>query len=151
MKIEVRYSVPADVPPIVADARPADVIEFAALGYSVERAMVHGMEVSDWTGTCLIDEVPVCMFGVAAVDILAGMGQPWLVTSNAVARHERMFLRRCRAVVDAMLRSYPRLTNIVHDDNVRAIKWLRWLGFEFKDTPMVVNGVAFRQFRKGAF
>jgi ribosomal protein S18 acetylase RimI-like enzyme len=109
------------------------------------------MEMSDWTGTGLIDGVPVCMFGVAPIDMLAGLGQPWLVTTNAVARHERVFLRRCRPVVAAMLDSYPRLTNIVHADNVRAIKWLRWLGFKFKGEAIRVNDVAFRQFRKGAF
>lgn len=150
MKVELRYSVAEDIPAIVADARAADVAELAALGVTAQQTMEVGMRVSDWTATGLIDGVPVCMFGVAPGNILAGIGVPWMVSTNTVARHEKTFLRRCRPVVDAMLGSYPKLANVAMDDNVVVKRWLSWLGFEFAESATLIGGVPFRAFFKGA-
>ena len=147
----MRYAVESDIAAIVADVRQADVDEIAALGRTVAEAMASGMTLGDWSATGLIDGVPVCMFGVASASIIGGIGIPWLITTNKVAAHDKVFLRRCKPVVDAMLASYPRLSNIVAEDNAVAIKWLRWLGFEFKTETVQINGVTFRQFRKGDF
>lgn len=151
MKVELRYAQESDIAPIVADARQADIEEMAALGTTVEQAMVTGLKLSDWAATGLIDDVPVCMFGVAPASILAGLGVPWLISTHMVERYEKTFLRRCRPGVDAMLRSYPRLSNVVMESNTAARRWLGWLGFEFNVDTVQINGVAFRQFRKGEF
>jgi hypothetical protein len=151
VEIEMRYAVESDIAAIAADARQADVDEIAAQGRTVVEAMTSGMALGDWSATGLIDGVPVCMFGVVPASILSGIGIPWLITTNKVARHDKVFLRRCRPVVAAMLASYPRLSNIVAEDNTVARKWLAWLGFEFKAETIEVNGVTFRQFRKGEF
>jgi hypothetical protein len=151
MKLELRYALPEDVAAIAADARQADVDEFAALGATPTMAMEVGMKASDWSGTALFDGVPVCMFGVEPVSIITGLGTPWLVTTNRLMQHERQFIRHCRPVVDAMQRSYPRLSNLVADDNTAAKRWLRWMGFEINKRPINVNGALFRQFRKGEF
>jgi hypothetical protein len=150
VKVELRYADAADIPAIVADARAADVAELAALGVTPQQTMEVGMRVSDWTATGLIDDVPVCMFGVAAGNVLAGIGVPWMVSTNAAARHEKTFLRRCRPVVDAMQDSYPTLANVASDENVVVKRWLRWLGFDFADSTSLIGGVAFRAFFKGA-
>src|SRR3546814_3570757 len=74
MKAEIRPATESDIDVILADIRPADVAEMTALGTTPERAMRQGLARSDWTATGLLDGVPVCMFGVAPVNLMLGRG-----------------------------------------------------------------------------
>lgn len=149
MKVELRPALAEDIAAIAADARAADVAEMAALGTSVEQAMRDGLRLSDWAVTGLLDDVPVCMFGVAPVSVLFGEGAPWLLSATGLLRGQKAFLKACRPVVDAMRASYPRLINIIDQDNTIAMRWLRWLGFGFDDTRIPFRGRVFRVFRLG--
>lgn len=80
-----------------------------------------------WTG--FIDGNPVCMFGVTPGAPLSGCGIPWMVGTKHLDRYATLFLRRCRPVVEEMLDGYDLLHNYVDNRNVRAIHWLKWLGF----------------------
>lgn len=131
MIVTVRASVESDIAAIVSDIRPADEAEMAALGTTPEDAMRVGMQRSDWTMTGLLDGVPVCMFGVSPQCVLLGRGTPWMLASNALERFQVKFLRSCRPVIARMRQTYPSLANVVHSENVVAIRWLRWLGFSF--------------------
>lgn len=149
MTCSIREARPEDVPVIVADARTADVAEMAALGVSVEQALAEGLARSDWALTGCVDSVPVCMFGVAPVSILNGEGAPWMLATNGLDRVQLTFLRLCRPVVRCMQASYPRLMNVVDARNTMAIRWLRWLGFQFDPNNVQIGGHAFRVFRLG--
>lgn len=149
MNTEIRAAVVEDIPAIVASARAADVQEMAALGLTVERALQGGMQVSDWSYTGLVDGAPVCMFGVAPRSVLSGEGIPWMLGTNALEAAQVPFLRTCRPVVAAMRDAYPRLANFIDERNTVAMRWLRWLGFRFDDTPVQFNGQTFRVFRMG--
>lgn len=120
--------------------------------------MRDGLRRSDWALTGLIDDVPVCMFGVAPKSIVLGEGLPWMLAANGLERAQVKFLRACRPAVRAMVSSYPRLLNFVHADNHVTIKWLRWMGFSFAppDWPRdqelpryLVNGQPFLLFTMG--
>ena len=158
MRVELRDARVEDIPIIAADARMGDITEMAALGTTVSAAMVDGLERSDWALTGMIDDVPVCMFGVAPRSIILGEGVPWMLSANGLERAQVKFLKACRPAVKAMTNSYPRLMNFVHADNRVTIKWLRWLGFSFappnwpKDEALPrysVNGQPFLLFSIG--
>lgn len=151
MKTEIRPAVADDIPAIAANARAADVQEMAVLGLTVERALQGGMQVSDWSYTGLVDDVPVCMFGVAPRSVLTGEGIPWMLGTNGLEPAQVPFLRLCRPVVTAMQAAYPRLANVIDARNTVAMRWLRWLGFRFDDAPVHLNGQTFLIFRKGTW
>ncbi len=99
-----------------------------------------------WTG--MVDERPVCMFGVSAVDILGGVGAPWLLGTDDLPRHAKTFLRLNREYIPKMLDVFPALINWVDVRHVVAIRWLRRLGFEFDAQPVVYGpwGMEFYRF-----
>jgi hypothetical protein len=80
-----------------------------------------------WTG--LVDDIPVCMFGVTQGE--GTLGIPWLVTTKDIEQHSVIFLRRCKPVVHEMTQGFTRLENYVASGNILAIAWLKWLGFTF--------------------
>lgn len=149
MKIELLVASAADIPALCADARPQDVDEMHAMGTTFEDALRQGVELSTWAVTGCVDGVPVCMFGVAPGSVLNGQGVPWMLGTNALVRHEKAFLRRCKGVVAAMLRTYPRLLNVVDERNDKARQWLAWLGFRFDPHSFQLGSHRFRVFRAG--
>lgn len=119
---------------IAPNVREADRNELYAIAcYSPESALVASLAVSRMAWTGLIDDVPVCCFGVTGASTLSDKGLPWMIATWQLDKHALVFLRRCRKVVGKMLDLYPRLENYVDARNTRAIQWLRWLGFEFDD------------------
>ncbi len=89
--------------------------------------------------------VPEIMFGVGDLNILAGVGAPWLLGTDAVEKHGPAFLRRSRNFRDQLLTRYSVLRNFVDDRNTVSIRWLRWLGFTLLD-PVEIRGYQFRLF-----
>lgn len=131
---------------IAANVRDADRAEFAALHRHAGAVMSSGLSVSTLAWTGLVDDAPVCMYGVAPVGfLLPETGRPWMVGSKALDDHATLFLRRCKPQVKAMLEAFPVLSNYVAVANVRAIAWLKWLGFSFSDT-IDIGGVPFIRF-----
>lgn len=133
---------------IAADARAADVAELWAQARTTpEQAMRRGLETSVFALTGLIDEAPVCMFGVAPASLLGGIGIPWMIATTAIERHQLTFLRACRPAVAEMRRMFPVLVNAVDARNVLTIRWLRWLGFRLLPArPLGPDGVPFHPF-----
>ncbi len=111
-----------------------------ALRYSLA-ASSHAVSALDPVGRV------VCMFGVGVVDLMGGVGAPWLLGSDLMADHRREFARRSRAYLPLMLAHYPNLENAVDARHVEAIRWLEWLGFTIGDPkPIGRSGAMFRPF-----
>jgi hypothetical protein len=146
MNVGIRPAVPSDMDAIVANARRADVEEMEACGTTVRDAIENGLRRSDWTLTGLLEDEPVCMFGVAPVSILGGKGAPWMLAAEGLERAQVPFLRACRPVIAEMRLTYPFLLNVVSADNTLAIRWLQWLGFKFDHAPIEVRGHTFLLF-----
>jgi hypothetical protein len=117
--------------------RQADVDEIAAsVGYGPVRGTLDSFERSAIAWTGLVDEEPVCIFGVSPVDILAGVGCPWLLGTEQVVRYAVTFLRLNKGYVARMLSMFPHLENFVDARNAHSIRWLKWLGFQFDPAPV---------------
>ena len=141
---------PSHLPALARSMRQAERDECAALGYTPMAALrcSLGFATRAWTG--LVDEVPVCMFGVTAPYLLAREAEPWLLSTAGIMPHRMAFLRANRRYVLKMLELYPTLAGMVHARNRVSVRWLRWLGFKVGDArPHGVRGELFRPFRMG--
>ena len=121
---------PAHVEALQDHLRKADLDELAAAaGVAPGTALREGIRSSleAWVG--LADGVPFCLFGLAPASLLGGSAIPWLLGTDGMDRHAAGFLRRCRPVVDRWAGMFPDLWNHVDARNLKAIRWLRWLGF----------------------
>lgn len=126
--------------------RQADRDEvFAASGKSPAEALIYSLRKSSVAHTGLIDGVPEVMFGVGDINILAGVGAPWLLGTDAVERNFVPFLRRSVEWKLKLSARYPVLRNFVDDRNTVSIRWLQWLGFTLSD-PVEFRGHLFRVF-----
>lgn len=146
--INVRRMTALDIEPIARTARQADRDEIEeGCGQTIESALTLGLRSSvapmviEWDGS------PLAAFGDVSYSPGAGIGIPWLVSTNDIERHPRAFLRACRPLVAQMLERHLTLINYVDARNTAAIRWLEWLGFSMASpTPYGTNQILFRQF-----
>ena len=122
---------------LAENMRQADVDEVAAEGgrgpYAALRDSLNASAAA-WTG--LVNDEPVCVFGVSPTDILGGTGSPWLLGTDKVERYAVTFLRLNKKYVAKMLELFPHLVNYVDVRNETSIRWLRWLGFKLDSAPV---------------
>lgn len=121
---------------ISARMRRADIDEvMASGGHDPMTALRESLDSAAKAWTALVNDEPGCMFGVTALDILSGLGCPWLLGTNLVEKNSIAFLRRSKRYVAEMLDLFPYLYNFVDARNRLSIRWLKWCGFDFAKTP----------------
>lgn len=134
---------------LAAHLRVQDRAELAAAGWDdVRQVLAQSVRVSRWSRVALLDGVPAAVFGCAEYgSLLAPAGVPWLLGTDAVARHGRVLQREARHYIAAMLQEYPRLFNAVHAENTVAVRWLKRLGFTLQPAvPAPPHGAPFHVF-----
>lgn len=136
----------AHIRTIARRMRQADRDEVAAAsGRSPAEALALSLRKSTAAWTVLFDGRPEAMFGVGDLNILAGIGAPWMLGTDAVERNYVPFLRASVDWRDQLLRRYSTLRNFVDERNAVSVRWLGWLGFKFSD-PVSFRGHNFRMF-----
>jgi hypothetical protein len=149
-EIEVVPARAAHIRSVARRMRQADRDEvFAASGRSPARALAFSLRKSTAAWTGMVDGRPEVMFGVGDINVLASVGAPWLLGTDAVERNRVAFLRISVEWRAQLLRRYSTLRNVVDERNHVSIRWLRWLGFTLSE-PMEVNGFTFRLFEMRA-
>lgn len=113
--------------------RLCDVLEVGDLGgLTPVRAVALSCEGSNqslvWTAVSPVDG-PVAIFGAAA-SLTLGVGHPWMLATDAVAKHPKELVRYGRDYTEAMQAVYPILTNVVDCRNTQSIRWLEHLGYQ---------------------
>lgn len=147
MTVRIVSAKPEHIDIIAPRMREADRLEIqAASGKTPREALEFSIGRSDIAHTVLFGDEPAAMFGVGYVNIINGIGAPWLLGTDAVERNYRHFLRGSRWWRDRMLERYAVLTNLVDDRNTVSKRWLSWLGFSLSDP--IIFGVEERPFRK---
>lgn len=135
-----------DMREVARRMRRADREEvWKASGMTPAEALIFSLRKSSAAWTVLIDGRAEAIFGVGAINILAGVGAPWLLGTDAIERNAAGFLRGSVEWRDQLLRHYPILRNLVDVDNSVSLRWLRWLGFSIFD-PISLRGHEFRPF-----
>lgn len=150
-RVTFREPTLADVLHVARHMRPGDAAECAALGFaSPLEALTRSIGASEASNVALFDDEPACIFGVAALHQTAlgssrTHGVAWVLTSTAVDRHRREFLRWSPVMVEGMLSRYETLINVVDDRYHAALRWARWLGFSVSEPVTLPSGVPFRR------
>lgn len=125
-----------DVWPVAEAMRGDDAQELAASGLSKREGLLQSMALSTFAFTFFLCGEMAGMWGVwPAFPPTTALGtEPvvgvWLLTTTAVDRHPKAFLKASRAVLASLLDKYPALVNVVDARYERAIRWARHLGFE---------------------
>lgn len=137
-----------DVPAILLIVRQADIDEITeALGIPMERALIDAVTGSLNARKIVVDGEVVAVFGDAIHSILGSVGVPWLISTIHVEKHARAFLKVCKPEVQGMLTRHRHLMNYVDARNTSAIRWLKWLGFDFGEAaPYGARRFLFYQF-----
>lgn len=147
--------VPAEqrhIAPVARAMRPADRAEIWAANRSLpDEALARSLATSPIAWAGLLNGEPVCLFGAGALSLLAGIGSPWLLGTDAIEANPVRFLRRCRPTVLAMRTVFPVLTNHVDTRNTLSIRWLVWLGARIGPAiPWGPDRLPFHPFHLGA-
>lgn len=145
---EIKMTIPEDVFEISEKIRQVDRDECRWSAHiEAEDALWRGLEHSTMCWTGRINGNIACIFGVAPLSILGGVGIPWMLGTEELARHARTFLMASIVYVGLMSARYRFLENYVAANNTAAIKWLDWLGFSlWPARPYGPDGVLFHRF-----
>ena len=132
---------------IVPRLRRADVEEIWAMtGIAPKIAVAHSIANAAPGFAVEKDGRVEAICGVGA-GLRDGVGLPWMVGTDEVAKHPVLFYRISRRIVDAMRQWYDQLENWVDARNTLSIRWLKWAGFYIeKPEPLGVKGELFRRF-----
>ena len=146
VSIEIVPTRAAHVRSVARRMRQADRDEvYAASGRSPAQALVFSLRKSRLAYTAIINGRPEVIFGVGDLNVLAGVGAPWLLGTDAVTAHYVAFLRGSVHWRGQLLARYGVLRNLVDDRNAASKRWLKWLGFTL--TEPVEAGFEKRPFR----
>lgn len=126
--------------------RDADRLEVGAFGKTPETALRHALASSVWALTALVDDTPEAMMGVSPKSMIEGIGVPWMLGSEKIYDHARDLVRYGPAIIGEMRRGFERLENVVHQENHRALRFLRHFGWTISDTPETIGGLDFVRF-----
>ncbi|MCG7949118.1 MAG: DUF2833 domain-containing protein [Candidatus Thiodiazotropha taylori] len=137
-----------DIPELVANLRVADMRELRALSSKPYPEIVKtSIKVSTEAYTLRVDDQLLCIFGMGVLSIASLEGAPWMIGTEAINQHRRAFLEASKEVSTSMLKRYAYLRQFVDVRNTLAVRWLKWLGFEFSDPmPIGRNGEMFYLF-----
>lgn len=136
MKAEIVIATEEHIIEVANKARPEDKAELWAATMSTPIVTLRrGLEHSDTAYAGLLDGMAVCVWGVAPVCLLTGLGAPWMVGTSDLDIHATKFLRRCRAPLLELFSGYDRLENYVDARNTKAIRWLKFMGFTINNDP----------------
>ena len=137
VKVTKRFPTDEDILELTANMRQLDIDEIEAvtsLGtLDCVVASVHNSE-KDCCFAVFADGVLVCIYGCSIV------GNPWLLVTNAMDSHVLNLTRRTKHIVRMMSKRWPILSNIVDVRNKMTIRWLKTIGFTFKETIEIKPG-----------
>jgi hypothetical protein len=128
--------------------READVHEVTALGLTPSEALDCCLLSSIFAETCLEDDTPAAMWGVAPErTLLSEKGLVWMLGTEAVPRHAYTVLLTSKAFIARAQAAFPVLECLVDMRYAAAMRWVRWLGFE-QEAEITAGGVPFAVMRR---
>lgn len=130
---------------VLAFLGPVDPIEGAA--DSLLQGLASAREA--WTARDAAGRI-ICTGGVSPLSLVGSTGVPWLLGSDLVRVHRRVFMVESRRLVAHWLTLFDALRNVVDARYAAAIRWLRWLGFEISPPFALAHGLFRRVIKEAA-
>lgn len=115
---------------VIPYMRGRAIQETARLGLDADKLLQRALSRADFAWMGLLDNRPVCMWGVEAQSVLGNDAYLWLVTTDEVEEHPFYFLRRSQIFIKQLSTHYSMIHGHVDSSFERSIKWLKWLGFK---------------------
>ena len=139
---------PGDIDALLGNLRKCDQLEVEASAGKHRVALVLRLaeRSSLWARTIFVNDKLTCIFGVSSIDFVQGVGSPWMLATPVFDKHPRAVIERSAGYIPLIQELFPHLINYVDARNVKAIKWLKWLGFDMH--PAVPYGFYNMPFHK---
>ncbi len=77
----------------------------------------------------------VGMFGVTPMVDHPGQGIIWCLSSPALFKMRKYFMRNCREQIEQICQGYDKVFNYVYEENTTHIRWIKAMGFKMNSTP----------------
>lgn len=139
----IRPYSPGDMQAVLPRIRQDHLNELAAYGSTPEENLLYGIQ----NGEAVTVEFCGEIVGIAGVVAVEDYLVPWSVFTEQAEKHRIPLLRNCKEWLD---RYDKPMMNVVDARNLRAKRWLIWLGFEIEPAePMGVNGELFHTYWRG--
>mgnify|MGYP000666343052 FL=1 len=130
--------------------REMDRLEYRLMsnGAPIFDGLCHMQERSDQSFAAYVDGELLCCYGRIRGTALTNEACPWLVATDLVMtpRGRRVFLEAGPPLIAELIKGFSRCWNMVYEQNTVAIRWLKWVGFEFNAPPVNVRGYKFLPF-----
>lgn len=145
-RVYVRVAQLDDIPEIAIRGRKPDEDEVWALNkMTLAEAMLFGFHASDICITACLDDRPALMFGCGQTSVLTGVACPWMLGTNDIDKHPKLFWKCSVDWTRDLSARYEILRNFVDERNEKSMRWLSRLGFLIG--PPVRMGYEGRPFR----
>jgi len=147
--IELVPATEEDVETVAANMRAVEVNECRAFGRSPVEALRRGLKSSRVCRAARLNGEPVAVYGLLITSLMGGVGSPWMLGTDEIARRGRSLMRIARATIAEWQVVTPLLSNNVHAENAVSIRWLTRLGFTVEPKVFDIGGEPMRRFWKG--
>lgn len=138
-----------DIEYLAANMRQSDIAEIQAAGDTRNLFDVVADGVAD-SALCVAVEYDgelLCIGGAAGRSLMSSKGVAWMLCTQAIEKHNRLFLLHGRDCVRVLLLRYAMLENYIDARNIKSIRWLKKMGFAIQEPmPHPISGRMFCRF-----
>ena len=147
MHLEIRNLEQSDIELMAERMRPMDRFEFDIMGGGkppIEDLTIL-LERSKSARACYMNGNLVAVYGILPPTILSTVGFPWLAATDEIDKPEirRRFIELTKIEFASSVGSFTKLWNLISEENVIAIRWLKWIGFVFDGRATTIEGHRF--------
>lgn len=150
MDIRFEKATKDHIPLILSDMSPFVRAELEAIykGKTPEQVLELVFEHAAQAEVAFIDGELLCALGVTEDTLLSTTARPWLIPTQKIKdkRYKYVFLAASKRWVKHLLTKYTALENWGSASHDRAIRWLKWLGFQTGE-PVIYKGHKFIPYR----
>jgi len=113
----------------------------------MKEALMNCLALSHESWVWVVDDEPICVFGVSPGSYLTKQGIPWLLATEKLNENIHSFIINSKIIVDYWKTKWDLLYNYVDASNEASIRWLKYLGFTIDEpAPYGMERLNFRRF-----
>jgi hypothetical protein len=151
MTVTIRALHADDMLHLATGLRPMDRLELVSMapGRPIADVLLEAANTSVRCRAGFLGSDLVACWGIAPRSPSGGDGAPWLLATHAIDHPEvrRAFIAHGGPEMLRITHGFRHLWNLVHRENAVARRWLRFMGFEFRDPrEYVFSGQPFVRF-----
>ena len=136
-KITMRLPTDQDIIELADTLRQSDRDELAVVCcYSAREAVLKSVLATDpdFLFAAHAGGTLLCIGGASSPSLLSPVAVPWLLATDEMNKYTQRLTKDAKRGVRMMLDKWPILTNVIDVRNTMTIRWLKAIGFEFKET-----------------